>query len=317
MLSPPTFMASLKDYLVSKLLKDKHKKNSITLSHSTIYVLPSKLGWQFLAVALLNFIMGINYQNNLILAMAYLMVVIIVFTFLKGYKNLLGLTVEFKCCQGSFAPNKPSLVFNLISQMSCQSVQFIDHYGAQSSVTSVTGLQPVTLTLSQNQRGIYEVKRIKVISHFPFGLVSVWSYIEPNTKAVIYPQAKADNLSDSITATDEIVDDTGLVTTGSDEFHQLIDHQESMGINRISWKHYAKTQQLLIKEFSSYSRAGIELNFNMLSGNAEQRLSQLCFLICKLNDANTPFSLSLPTIVLPESCGEAHKNACLYALAAF
>ena len=65
----PSFFKSFKQSLLNKLLKNKHLKNSITLEHRTIYVLPSSLGWYFIVVAILNFVMGINYQNNLILIM--------------------------------------------------------------------------------------------------------------------------------------------------------------------------------------------------------------------------------------------------------
>ena len=66
-LKRPTFIHAIKSTILTTLLKNKHKKNSITLTHNTIYVLPSTLGVYFTIVALLNFVMGINYQNNLIL----------------------------------------------------------------------------------------------------------------------------------------------------------------------------------------------------------------------------------------------------------
>ena len=64
-LKRPTFIHAIKSTILTTLLKNKHKKNSITLTHNTIYVLPSTLGVYFTIVALLNFVMGINYQNNL------------------------------------------------------------------------------------------------------------------------------------------------------------------------------------------------------------------------------------------------------------
>ena len=67
MFKRPAFVNQFRRSVFNKLLKNKHKTNEIELQHKTIYVLPSKLGGQFLLIALLNFVMGINYQNNLIL----------------------------------------------------------------------------------------------------------------------------------------------------------------------------------------------------------------------------------------------------------
>ena len=111
----PNIFASLKHTVFDKFLKHKHQKNSITLEHNTIYVLPSSLGWYFIIVAILNFVMGINYQNNLILIMSYLMFVVIVLAVFMGYSNAKGLTVTFDKVLPSFSPQQPILKLNLHS----------------------------------------------------------------------------------------------------------------------------------------------------------------------------------------------------------
>mgnify|MGYP000394994334 CR=1 FL=1 len=69
--------SSIRSRIESLLLRDKHKKKHLTLGHSTLYVLPSKLGLGFLLIAVLNFILAANYQNNLVQVVSYLMLVLV------------------------------------------------------------------------------------------------------------------------------------------------------------------------------------------------------------------------------------------------
>ena len=89
-----SILGALKKLILNKLLKNKHSKQSITLAHNNIYVVPSQLGFYFIIVAILNFVMGINYQNNLILVMAYLMFVVMIIAVLLGYTNAKGLKLQ-------------------------------------------------------------------------------------------------------------------------------------------------------------------------------------------------------------------------------
>ena len=59
---------------------------------------------------------------------------------------------------------------------------------------------------------------------------------------------------------------------GDDEFESLITHLPEMGLQRVSWKHYAKTQQLLVKQFSDFKSADTQFDFNLMTGDTEQRL---------------------------------------------
>ena len=47
--------------------------------------------------------------------------------------------------------------------------------------------QILTLNLPYSSRGKYSVQRIKIASNYPFGLITVWSYIQLQTDVFVYP----------------------------------------------------------------------------------------------------------------------------------
>ena len=282
-------------------------------------MLPSKLGGQFLIIALLNFVMGINYQNNLILAMAYLMVVVMVFAILTGYKNVRGLLVKYLSVKEDYAPKAPVARFELQAKSRCELVKLINN-NIESEAVSLQSNEKnsVEIALKCSERGAYGFDRVKIISHFPFGLVSVWSYIEPIDTVYVYPKPiPTEKLDTQLHDNDEHDGDNAQIKAGNDDFYQLTSFVQGTALNKVSWKHYAKTQQLLTKEFTSDASQELALNFNMLTGNNEHRLSQLCFLVNQLTDQHMAFSLTLPNKHIAKGLGVHHQRACLQALAEF
>jgi len=313
-------LGAVKKRLLNKLLKDKHTKQSITLSHNNIYVLPSQLGFYFIIVAILNFVMGINYQNNLILVMAYLMFVVMIIAVLLGYSNIKGLGVKYIESFASFAPNESSVKFNLHAPILTQSVSLsypnsTKHIHSLAKVTNKDSA--LIINLPYTTRGKYALERFKIHSNYPFGLVNVWSYIQPKDAAYVYPTPEQ-VLSDTYSNTfDHTIQTGNLKESGSEEFDELITHLPEMGLQRISWKHYAKSQQLLVKEFSDYKKSDIVFDFNLLGGGTEQRLSQLCFLVCNACENNTPFTLILPTLRYKATNNAHDKSQCLALLSEY
>ena len=314
----PALFSKLKAKLFSLLLKNKHNTEQLTLTHNSIYILPSKLGSSFLLVTALNFILAVNYQNNLILVMAYLMLVVMIFSLLIGYNNVKGLTVSYKRHIASYAPSCAQLELQLSHDKTCQSLQFIYENKILTTIAeTTTPSQLVSLELPLKQRGEYPLKRLKIISRYPFGLVSVWSYLQLAHTIFVYPQQRkpvqqADQQNHhSMGAGDQ------KNNHGSDEFDGLSPHQLGMNMKRVSWKHYAKTQQLMVKEFVNYSAQSVFFDFNQLQGNTESRLQQLSYLISQAYLQGTRYGLQLEASYFEVNEGKAHCKNCLKALSRF
>ena len=309
--------ADFKQALFTKLLKNKHTGNTLTLKHNTIYVLPSKMGCGFLFVTVLNFILGINYQNNLILAMAYLMLVVLVLAILIGYSNVKGLTIHFKVKNNDYSPISPRLVFDVSTDKLCQSLLILYQNKLLHHLDNIEGKTSITVSLPYKYRGCYPLKRIKLLSQYPFGLVSVWSYMQIEETVFVYPEQVNPQKNNNLMVDEHNADGDLKHPNGIDEFDTLVDHQHGMGLQRVSWKHYAKTQQLMVKEFVNFASTPMTYDYSQLQGNAETRLSHLSYLITQAHLHDHAFALKLNSQLYSMSKGSDHFTACLIALSRF
>lgn len=288
-----------------KLLRAKHKANEIVFKHSSIYVLPSKSGVGFIGVALLNFILGINYQNNLILAVYYIMLVILVTSLLYGYANLKGLRLKLITAQADHEGAETDAIFEL----NTNKVRFdISIYHVNSSALKTMN------TLSEGhicnlhlplKRGVHTLDKFRITSHYPFGLVTVWSYLISTTPIYVYPKplpnsAELHSFIDKSNMNSDIIDSNG------NEFNELKRYQSGMSIHRVSWRHFAKSQTLLVKDYEETQQFNVGFDFNTLSGSIEERLSKLCFLMLEAEKNHHPFAVKLPSRTLEMGSGTLH-----------
>lgn len=249
--------------------------------------------------------------------MAYLMFVIIIFALLLGYSNARGLTVSFKYAIDSFAPQTPQLVWQIKADDPCQSITLSYPKDLKNAcyITRVKNeVIKCQLSLPYTKRGCYKLKPIKIASNYPFGLVSVWSYIQPNKAVYVYPSIIKTTNQKHQNLVANNTDEGTEKHKGDDEFESLITHLPEMGLQRISWKHYAKTQQLLVKQFSDFKSADAQFDFNLVTGDTEQRLGQLCFLVCQAFESDINYSLKLPNKLITTNSGKLHHQRCLQAL---
>ena len=116
---------------------------------------------------------------------------------------------------------------------------------------------------------------------------------------------------------DEHDGDNAQVKAGNDDFYQLTPFVQGTALNKVSWKHYAKTQQLMVKEFVNYSAQSVFFDFNQLQGNTESRLQQLSYLISQAYLQGTRYGLQLEASYFEVNEGKAHCKNCLKALSRF
>ncbi|MDK1288004.1 DUF58 domain-containing protein [Pseudoalteromonas umbrosa] len=304
---------------IDKLIAKKHSANIITFSHNNIYVMPSLLGLGFLSFALLNFILGINYQNNLILGVSYLMLMLQISSLFYGYFNLHGVKLELRDIKSNFYGNHNECKFKVYSQKPIYSVSVVSadwegHGFEQENIFETSFVQVVRL--NQKKRGKYSGGKFKIYSNYPFGLVNVWSYLLTDKSFFTYPAPLKSELSlhESI----DMSEDTELLANKSDsldEFSGLKPYQKGMSRNRISWRHFAKSQELLVKDYVGDSHGvSLVLDFNMMEGTKESRLSQLCFQVLEADRLGYEFALHLPNAYTPPGNSEAHVVQCLESL---
>jgi len=308
------------------LLKRVSHKDSAILNSADIYILPTREGLLYAIITLLLLSAAINFNNSLIFFFTFLMAAIGIISMHMTQQNLLNLSF-------SIAHVKPVFCFQnlhiplLISQASKKNntlkkfsiaVQFAHHENnSQEILTDVPCDESASVALNSlgNQRGAHSLAPLIISSRYPLGLFRAWTNIQLNNDAVVYPkpaQTFAHSPSHGTSSEGQ-----GIKGQGFDDFSGFKSYQTGESLKHIHWKAYAREQGLLSKTFTGGNSHKYWLDWNDLSGDIENRLSQLCRLIINAEEQGDQYGLILPDSSINISQGTIHYHQCLKALAMY
>jgi len=154
-------------------------------------------------------------------------------------------------------------------------------------------------------------------TRFPLGLFRAWSYIEPDARCLVYPRPERSPLPPYTAAAA-----SGAMrspTPGNDDFAGLRGYQLSDSPRHVAWKAVARSGDMLTKQFTGEAAAQLWLDWALLGAalGVEQRLSRLAGWALAADRAGTLYGLRLPGVEIAPGRGDAHRGACLQALALF
>jgi uncharacterized protein (DUF58 family) len=165
-------------------------------------------------------------------------------------------------------------------------------------------------------RGTLSVPRLSVFSRYPVGLFTCWTWIKLDFEGVVYPKPLFTPFQ-YVGQTDAGVEAAQhIVSRGVDDFRGFRAYQSGDSLKHVAWRQYAKTHQLLTKEFEQPQALGHWLDWDALPGyKTEHRLQVLCGWVVRSHEENREYGLNLPGLNIASGRGDAHQQACLTALA--
>jgi uncharacterized protein (DUF58 family) len=290
---------------------------SHTLTHKNLYTFPNFQGFLFLGLILVLWVMGTNYQNNLILGLCYLLVSLFVVSILHAYANLAGISIRFINAQPTFAGEKAGFVLELrVDHQGSEAVQLRWEQGEAETVSLKPGEpQRITLWLTSHQRGYLRPGRLLVHSSFPLGIIRCWTWLRLDAKALVYPLPIVSQEPRGVSG--EGKEDGGSQSLRGDEFSGLRTYVPGDSIKHIAWKQYAQDKGLYTKEYQQLLSAEKWLAWDSLHLPQEERLSGLCYWALHYDQQHIPYGLQLPGLQLTPDQGSNHLTNVLSALALF
>lgn len=292
--------------------------SEIQLNQKRIFIFPNKVGWLFITMLILLFVTGINYQNNLILTVGFLLVSVFITSIVSTYQNLSALIIKAVAADPVFAGETVNLPIKLENPNKQAKIGlmlgFKEH---QALIEQVSKSEQVKIRYSNTSRGILSVPKIKLFSVYPLGFLTCWTWLRLDFKGLVYPKP-VDKPFIKATGVGEDEEGASIVQNGFDEFEGLRKYQKGDSLKRVAWKQYAKTQQLLTKEYHDNKGDDRTLDWYSLSGfSTEERLQILCGWVLKAHDDKSDYGLKLPNQTIQINSGEQHKQICLTALALY
>ena len=281
----------------------------ITLSHKSIFILPSGFGIAWLILVVLLFLLGTNYQNNLIMGLSFLLLSVFNTCIIYSYKNLAGLTLSSRQQSGHFAGSPIYYPIQLSSKRQAFEIQCQFKDQPLHSIKSVNNQQSQLLvTVDKVRRGINRPGRLKVESRYPLGLCRAWSNIDLDLSQLVFAEPIADpNPVSFISKPGDEQEHSGKHVSGVDEFKGLKEYQTGEPLKQVAWKQWAQGRGMLTKEFEQPQGAPMWLALEDNADDIELVLSHLAWHTEQLSQNNQVFGLTLSGQSIPPANGEKHR----------
>jgi uncharacterized protein (DUF58 family) len=289
------------------------------LNHHCLYIFPSVAGLSFLVLAGILWLAGTNYENNLVLALAFLLIALFVVTIFHTYANLSGLSVQL-LGTGAAISGEPAEIRILLSRRGNRSRDNIHLHWAGSEPVVVNLLEQteaaVSIFVPSTGRGWFDPRRLSIHTHFPLGFLRCWTRLDMNCRVLVYPKPiPAGPLPQAHAIRDQ--GDVSLLR-GADEFSGYRDYQPGDSLRNVAWKQYARGAGLYSKHYSAFVDSRLWLDWDYLAGmSREARLSRLCYWVLQADRTDTEYGVRLPGEVLPPGRGPGHREQALRMLALF
>lgn len=290
------------------------------LHRKNLYIFPTVTGFAYLLLVIVVWLLGTNYQNNLILALAYMQVSVFVLTILNTYNNMAGLRVEFVAAEDGYAGEKIGfkLLFSTANKKGSHyvSAQWLDNTPAildfepgQDHLENVYALA--------KSRGFLRPHRLRLQSTFPMGLLRCWTWLSFDAAALVFPAPAECDLPAAGFSADE--NQQGHLRLGAgDEFAGFRAYRPGDSPKHIAWKQYARDRGLWSKDYGDLVASQTWLQWSdFYRGDGELALSQMCYWTLKFSEQDSELGLRLPGVEISPADGPAQQRKILQALARF
>jgi len=308
--------------------KGAPEHGAIVLGHRRVYIVPSRLGLFFGAALLVLLIGSINYALSLGFALTFLLAGMGIAGMVQTTRNLAQISIRAMRADPVFAGEEVRFRLALDNGAAFDRPEILAQHlasGAQCRVDVGAGAAAqADLPVPAGQRGWQPLGRVMLETRFPLGLFRAWSTVRPDSRCLVYPRPEPGALPPP--APSAQAGGTRAHAQGSDDFSGLRAYQPSDSPRHVAWKSAARSDALLsrsddmlTKQFAGEAVAELWLDLAGLPASLglEARLSRLTGWVLAAERGGALYGLRLAGTEIAPGRGDAHRAACLEALALY
>jgi uncharacterized protein (DUF58 family) len=238
---------------------------------------------------------------------------------LHTYRNLSGVTLQSAGSKPTFAGDDAEFDINL-TRAGVRTYEALQLGWQNDDLTGADLVEDeqclLKLFFPTSQRGVLNPGRLLIQTRYPVGLFRAWSWVDLDMTAIVYPHpVVAGPLPGALSGTG---DGDALQRDGVDDFYGFREYQSGDSLRHVAWKTYARSDDLLLKEFATNVDRRVWIDWEYLSGDGiEVRLGKLCYWVIQLAASQDEYGLRLPGIEIEPGRGLEHRNKLLVELATF
>ena len=293
--------------------------HAVTLQRRRIYILPTRHGFVFAAMLFAMLLASLQYAASLGFAMCFLFAGLGLVAMQYCHNNLLQMTIRFGGSDAVFAGEEARFRLILENGAAVERLDIVLEC-AESGAGPVDLAAGASATLHLHcpatTRGYLELPRFSVATTHPANLFRAWTWVNMDARCLVYPRLAEPGREPPTGSTRP--GHNSLRSREDDDFAGLRNATPSDPPKRLAWKAFARSNQLLVKEFTGGTAEPRLFSFDELRDlDVEGRLSQLARWCLDSAQSGMAFGLVLPQENIPAGSGDRHLHRCLQALALF
>jgi len=274
---------------------------------------------------------AVNYANNLVYAILYLIGALSFISIFHTWRNVSTLRIEHIRIQPAFAGEEVRLEIYLRNP-SAHTIYglFFARLGEEAGLArwpvplrapGGIGLRidvgdscSTALVFPSDRRGMYRFESLLVKASYPFGLFWASFRVPLSAEYFVYPQPKGNASWPDL----HVGGEQGSPTSRKpgDDFAGVRTYMPGESLRHVDWKAFARGRPLSVKQFTGGSGHELWLDAADMSRlPLEARLSQLALWIVNAEKEEIPYALKLGRTALPLGLGPEQSRRALEALA--
>lgn len=275
-------------------------------------------GWGFLGLIACGFLLSINFSNNLIFAMTFLLVAIALVGWWFTRANVAGLVAADWRVEPVFAGQQA------VCRLEVENRGGQDRYGVRVGARGLPpagearlaagGRAELALRRPAPVRGRLPHLAATIRSAFPLGLFEARLPVGDLPAILVYPAPRGEQPLPELQA-----NRNAHQWREAGSYTDMRRYAPGDPLSRISWKALARFDELYTKEFDgAQGQAALWLRWSDVRAvGVEDTLSQLCRWVLDAHRQGREYGLELPGTVLPPAAEEQHLRRCLETLALY
>jgi uncharacterized protein (DUF58 family) len=290
----------------------------VVLERRRLYILPTAFGATFGTMVFTMLLGSLNYGASLGFAVTFLLTGLSLVAMHHCHSNLLGTRLKFVGGAPVFAGQ--TVEFRIAVENESATPRYdieLAHEGRAAGPVDVPagGAETVRVAVATRRRGWTMLDRFAVQTRHPGRLFRAWTWVHMDARCLVYPRPAPPGRPLPQSAGSAA---GGRPSHGDSDFAGLRNAVPGDPPQHIAWKAYARSEVLLVKQFSGGDSEPCMLDWDSLPDlDVEARLSQLARWCLDAAAESRPFGLTLPGRTIALGSGEPHLGACLEALALF
>ena len=265
---------------------------------------------------------AVNYENNLVYFILYLVAGLSAVSMFHTWRNLASIEVEHLRVKPAFAGEEIEVEIHLRNngRRASYNLSFAWLEGRRRRpLRSRRGAnlragdaRVVSAFLPASARGRYFLEKVVVRSAYPFGLFLAQLRVPAEAAYHVYPAPRGRTELPDLTTTSA----EGPPRAPGDEFSGVRAYLPGDSLRHIDWKAYARGRPLVVKQFTGGDGKELWLEARALPRlSLEDRLSQLTLWALEAEEGRVAYGLKLGNTHLPPALGATHQRRVLEALA--